>query len=377
MMIGTLTILQDTLASCIYTKIEQQFITRGDDMADKKLSVIIPLYNVEAYVAKAAESIASQAFDGLEVIVIDDGSTDNSMEVCAEHLQGVDTKFIRQENAGPGGARNTGIRSASGEYIMFLDGDDFLVPNAFDSILPILYEENPDVLFGRYHLWTPPDKLVKTSGVIEFTSDIPSQHTDYIIGGLPESSWGPVRYICRRDFVLYHEIYFDTHVLCEDVKWALLLLSNVEEHGKISFFNTPFYIYNYRRTGSTMNTYSAKRLIDLNKAIAELLIKYKDRPEICRVLVRESFMYINEYCIFPAEDKERIFESYMAALPLYKLSTSKLCRIATVCRNKTSFGILSWVLFQIKQIRRLRKYGETSSSILQSTRNSGRVMQKV
>ena len=345
-------------------------------MTNKKLSVIIPLYNVEAYVAKAAESIASQAFDGLEVIVVDDGSTDNSLEVCAEHLQGVDAKYIRQENAGPGGARNSGIRSATGEYIMFLDGDDFLAPEAFEAILPILEEEKPDVLFGRYHLWVPPDKLVKTSGAIKFTSEDPKQHTDYIIGGLPESSWGPVRYICKRDFILYHEIYFDAHVLCEDVKWSLLLLNAVEQYGKVAFFNTPFYIYNYRRAGSTMNTTSVRRLIDLNTAIAELLVKHKDRPEICRVLVRESFMYINEYCTFSKKDKNQLFDSYMSVLPLYNLSASKLCRIAMICKSKPTFGILSWVLFQIKRTRRLVKYGEKPPSILQSTKNSRRVMQE-
>ena len=65
---------------------------------EKKLSVIIPMYNVESYIAKAAESVTSQAFDGLEIIVIDDGSTDNSFEVCMKCFEGFEVTGIRQEN---------------------------------------------------------------------------------------------------------------------------------------------------------------------------------------------------------------------------------------------------------------------------------------
>jgi glycosyltransferase involved in cell wall biosynthesis len=319
---------------------------------NKKLSVIIPLHNVENYAPRATESIIRQAFDGLEIVLVDDGSSDNSLHAYASRMEGLDVIAIRQENTGPGGARNTGIRNANGEYVMFLDADDFLTPNAFNAILNALDEQDPDVLFGRYHLWTPEEGKVKTSALIPSFPPDPKQRTDLIISGLPESSWGPVRYICRRNFLLYHEIYFETGMLCEDVKWALLLLDAVENHGNISLTNEPFYVYNYRRQGSTMNTYTTKRLLDLNKTVYELLEKYKDRPAICRALVWESFFYINEYCTFKKADRKLIFETYKHVLPKYKLSNFLPSKIAALCRNPVLFYWLSVAIFTAKHIRR-------------------------
>jgi len=127
----------------------------------KKLSVIIPLYNVRDYVSRAAISIASQAFPGLEVVVVDDGSTDDSQAEFISYLNGIDVVAIRQENAGPGAARNAGIYASSGEYIMFMDSDDFLLPDAFKNILEALETGKPDILFGMYLRWVSDQGLLK------------------------------------------------------------------------------------------------------------------------------------------------------------------------------------------------------------------------
>ncbi|MCL1999350.1 MAG: glycosyltransferase family 2 protein, partial [Turicibacter sp.] len=116
-----------------------------------KLSVIIPMYNVGEYVRRAAESLLIGGVeDWLEVIAVDDGSTDDTISICEESFGNfANFQLISQPNTGPGGARNTGITAATGEYIMFLDGDDFLLPNALQNILALLEKENPTVLFGR------------------------------------------------------------------------------------------------------------------------------------------------------------------------------------------------------------------------------------
>jgi len=343
-------------------------------MKDKKLSVIIPLYNVEAYIAKAAESIARQTFDGLEVIVVDDGSTDRSLEVCAEHLHGVDAKFIRQNNAGPGDARNTGIFEATGEYIMFVDADDFLLPNAFESILSALDAGMPDVLFGRYLKWTPETGFIKSPN---YDYKPTGDQVAYILNNLPESSWNIWRYVCRRRFIMGREIFFESGTLFEDVPWILEVLDSAE---MIAFCKEPFYAYYLRRTNSIMNNMPYSRLVDLNQSIGQLLNKYEDRPGICDALVWQSFLYINEYRAYPDEQKAQIFDSYMSILPQYSLSSSKLSKIAVRCRNKWTFEVLSWILYQAKRIRRLRKYGEyreKTPSVLPSANDSGRAMQEV
>lgn len=93
----------------------------------KKISVIVPVYNVEKYIRRCVTSITSQSYQELEIILVDDGTRDQSGEICRE-LQKRDKRIqiIQQENMGLSGARNTGMRAASGDYCMFVDGDDWL-----------------------------------------------------------------------------------------------------------------------------------------------------------------------------------------------------------------------------------------------------------
>ena len=98
------------------------------------VSIIIPVYNVEKYVQACLESIAAQTYTNLEVIIVDDGSTDSSGKIC-EAFCGQDNRFqyIRQTNQGAGIARNTGIRHSTGQYVWFVDSDDTLLPDAVET----------------------------------------------------------------------------------------------------------------------------------------------------------------------------------------------------------------------------------------------------
>ena len=322
-------------------------------MQNIKISIIIPLYNVEQHIKKAARSLVEQAFNGLEIVLVDDGSSDNSLLVFENSLLNLKVKSIRQENQGPGGARNTGIRAATGEFVMFLDADDFLLPNAFTDIHAIISKEKPDIIFGSYNLWTEEKGIIETKKAITKPPNDPKQLTDYIIGKQPLVSWGPVRYICRHEFLLEHSIFFETGVLCEDIKWSIDLLMAAENNGgKITFLHEPFYVYNYRRQGSTMNSINPKRLIDLNNTVAYLLTKFIHRPVICIALVRESFFYANEFFLLNKEDKELVMESYKKVLPLYTRSKFVFHRIAGKLQHPFAFFVFSAALYTVKIVRR-------------------------
>lgn len=113
-----------------------------------KLSVIIPCYNAGSYLSQAVSSIRNQKTDfplTTEIIVIDDGSTDG----CAEKLQGTDLKILHQDHQGASAARNYGMKEATGEYLLFLDADDVLVPNAVESLYQgLLQQEGSVVVLG-------------------------------------------------------------------------------------------------------------------------------------------------------------------------------------------------------------------------------------
>lgn len=109
----------------------------------KKVSVIIPIYNVEKYIAVAVQSVLNQTYENFELLIVDDGSPDRSVEICQQFTD-PRIKIIRQKNRGLAGARNTGIRNAQGTYLAFLDGDDLWLPEMLEKNIAHL-ETSPDV----------------------------------------------------------------------------------------------------------------------------------------------------------------------------------------------------------------------------------------
>lgn len=119
-------------------------------MADL-ISVIIPVYNVAAYLSACIESILSQNYLALEIILIDDGSTDESGEICDEYAKR-DSRInvIHQTNAGAAAAKNTGLKAATGTYLSFVDSDDFLESDAYSHMIRIIQEQNADIVQCSY-----------------------------------------------------------------------------------------------------------------------------------------------------------------------------------------------------------------------------------
>src|SRR4051812_493152 len=115
-----------------------------------RISVVVPIYNVEPYLDECLESIAGQTFTDLEVIMVEDGSSDRSPEI-AQGFADRDERFklIRQPNGGLGNARNTGIDAATGEFLAFVDSDDFLAPNAYELLINALDESGSDFATGN------------------------------------------------------------------------------------------------------------------------------------------------------------------------------------------------------------------------------------
>ena len=114
-----------------------------------KLSVVVPIFNVEEFLEESLESIARQTMRDLEVIMVDDGSTDGSA-VIAKSFAAHDPRFrlLQQQNQGPGPARNEGVRSAAGKYLAFVDGDDLLDPQAYEVLVGSLDRSGSDIACG-------------------------------------------------------------------------------------------------------------------------------------------------------------------------------------------------------------------------------------
>ena len=109
------------------------------------ISVVIPLYNKEASIKQSLMSVLSQSYQNFEVVIVDDGSTDNSV-AKVEEIQDSRIRLIRQKNGGPSKARNTGVKNAKGEWILFLDADDEFLPEALLNFERAIIE-NPSIGF--------------------------------------------------------------------------------------------------------------------------------------------------------------------------------------------------------------------------------------
>lgn len=112
-------------------------------MENKLISIIIPVYNVESYLERCIKSIIDQSYTNLEIILIDDGSTDSSASICKKYAE-IDSRiiFLQQNNAGQAVARNNGLSIASGEYIGFVDSDDFVAHNMYEELMNLIVTYN-------------------------------------------------------------------------------------------------------------------------------------------------------------------------------------------------------------------------------------------
>ncbi len=118
----------------------------------EKISVIVPVYNNEKYLHQCIDSILEQSYKNLEIILVDDGSTDGSVQICDEYGQKDDrVKVLHQVNGGISAARNAGLNLASGDYIAFVDSDDFLDKNMYERLLHILQANNADMSVCCFH----------------------------------------------------------------------------------------------------------------------------------------------------------------------------------------------------------------------------------
>ena len=134
-------------------------ITLGDEM---KFSIIVPIYKVENYIKQCVDSIIAQTYSNIEIILVDDGSPDNCSEICDEYAsKDHRIKVIHQENKGLIEARKSGLRAATGEYVCFVDGDDWIEPDMYEHIYNAINQYNPDCVITQFY-YAYEDKNVKS-----------------------------------------------------------------------------------------------------------------------------------------------------------------------------------------------------------------------
>ena len=188
-----------------------------------KVSVIIPVYNVEDYLPQCLDSVINQTLKDIEIICVDDGSTDSSYEILKDYTQKDNRiKLIKQKNKHAGVARNRGLKIAKGEYIHFLDADDWLELNAYEILYGLISETCADLVkFRAYSYDNKTSELVEREYLniawidqkyINNTISIDIDLKNTLL--LPDSPWSG---FYKRDFLIKNKIYFDNFLCVNDV----------------------------------------------------------------------------------------------------------------------------------------------------------------
>lgn len=183
---------------------------------DKKISVIVPVYNAESYLSQCIESILKQDYNDIEVLLVDDGSSDNSAQICEEYRSRYSKiKVFLQKNSGVSSARNKGIQYARGDYIVFVDADDYL-PESYVLSHMMAAIGDADILVGNYmRLWN--GNLLPAKSCSDF-SGFPREEATFRFRGF--FSVGTLSYVwCkmyRRYFLLENQLRFENYAYAED-----------------------------------------------------------------------------------------------------------------------------------------------------------------
>ena len=236
----------------------------------EKITVIVPVYNVENYLNKCLDSLINQTYKNLEIIVINDGSTDNSGEICQEYAQ-KDNRiiYIEQENGGLSDARNTGLERMTGSYVTFVDSDDWIEPDYVEVLYNKLIEYQADIAIGNYYSYNEDEamyyfhingesyyeKLYDNISIFENLYDSKQMKSFSLI-----SAWGKI-YKAK----LFDDILFDKGKLGEDgyINQKLYLLVQ-----KVIYINQGLYAYR-QRSGSITKTWTEKWMHALVDAMSE------------------------------------------------------------------------------------------------------------
>ena len=239
----------------------------------KKLSVIIPVYNVENYLKKCIESLIQQDYDNYEVILVNDGSTDKSLEICEDYQKKYPEiiKVFSQKNNGQASARNYGFKKSNADYVFFIDSDDYIKTNCLGTLMSQV--SNFDILvFNQFEV-----KGNKENFVRSFDNNIKDIRKKYIL-----STPGPCNKIISAKFLKSINFSFPEKMIYED----LAIIPSLGIYTDKIVFDESAYYYYVQRDGSTMNQNKYnKKLEDIFKAIGCLEKNFKNQ-------YREEIEYI-------------------------------------------------------------------------------------
>ena len=230
-------------------------------MNECKLSIIVPVYGVEKYIDKCLNSLVKQSLKEIEIIVVNDGTKDNSQKIIDKYVKKYPDKIKSyiKENGGQGSARNYGLKKASGEYIGYVDSDDFVEKDMYKKLYNKAKENNYDIVVcGNYNV----SEDYQNKNIDAFINNYNTDLENIFFGKM--AVWNK---IYKRDILIKNKLEFKEKVWYEDLAFTLKAIMN---SNTFAFIDEPLYDYLIRE-GSTMNNSNVQRNLEILDAFNDIL----------------------------------------------------------------------------------------------------------
>lgn len=305
-------------------------------LENAKVSVVMPVYNTQAYLEETLESLENQTLKEIEIVCVNDGSSDNSLQILRNHAKlNSKIKIVDQKNQGVSVARNNGIKSAKGKYIMFVDSDDLLPPYACEKAFECAEKYKADVVMLGNICFTDGEKIdvnpfAYDESKLKLFTRSKSQNPYYALNVEMSSVWNK---IWKRSWLIDNEIWFKKGILKgEDGIFNIIAFSNVNT---LVHDDNIFYCYRQNRPNSILNTLDVKKTLESILSGTYELIKNRYRFNfensdewLVNNILDSTFMRITEDLV-DSKDK-----AYFAKKTLNILEKELIEKYAVVLNEK-------------------------------------------
>ena len=302
-------------------------------MIEEKISVIVPVYNVEAYLEKCVESILRQTYTNLEILLIDDGSTDNSGDLCDQlALRDQRIRVIHKENGGLSDARNTGIEEASSDLIGFVDSDDYIDEDMYETLYRQMLESKAELsMCGHYDVYHQnPEKQV----VAIQTWVLTPEEAIRMVMEAKILSVTAVNKLYKKE--LFDQLRFEMGKIAED---AFIMIRLIHQCSKVVATNEKKYYYVHRENSITTQKFSLKFLnvIEAYEQNANIIREnYPKLTDVATMRLNWAYFYILDRLLVDSEFEDKALENRLLAF-LKKNTVSILTDCRFTRARKLSF----------------------------------------
>lgn len=310
------------------------------------ISFVIPVYNVEKYLKECVGSILEQGFTDYEIILVDDGSTDKSGFLCDEYSNKYKNIIvIHKENGGLSDARNVGIKASHGDYILFVDSDDYIGKNTLDNIVSSITKEIDVMFLNAMKVF--PDGVTSPLGDGYDSRLINSATKKEVlkhIATLPKYPGSACTKLIRRKLIIENNHFFQKGLLSEDIDWTIGLLCIAEKFACCDVF---YYYYRQGREGSITNTpgeQGIKCLCYIISKWASKSMKNEFQGEINGFVAYEYMIAILNYGYLEKKLRKKYRKFFRKYKWILQYGLTRRLKVVNICCNILGVDISSKLL---------------------------------